>query len=561
MKKHDIESETPSKKISGNPIEIIEQRKAKELVIGFCGAVGCGIHNVHDSVKATFEKPYGYECVPILLSDVIQKIKGEISYSDEFERITKLQDAGNDLRKTRTTGLVEFAIAKIRSVKGVHKDPDGGENKPASPNERRIFLVDQLKHPDEVSLLKKIYGSSFYLFGVLSTQDDRVNRLKKSGMTDDQAHILIQRDEKEKLPHGQKVRDTIQHSDFFVRHSSHRNQECLASIQRFISLMLGEPIITPTPNEYAMYEAYSASLRSSCLSRQVGASIVNDNNHLISTGYNDVPSYNGGLYGRSNDASGERCFEKEEQCCFNDCHKLNMYQSVANDISSKVLPLYTQSKIANFLKKNSSDLMDKYEIKDLDKAQLLQHMSKMVAEKVEGDFSRDDLIEYLKKTKIKSLLEFSRSIHAEMEAILAAGRKSKSVVGGDLYCTTFPCHNCARHIIAAGISTVYYIEPYEKSLALDLHDDAITLLEDKQGCVKFLHFEGVAPGKYYGLFKMSSPRKKSDGSGEMIPFNHQDASPVMEKYLDSVVDYESVVVEKLREEQHEATQRVMEEAS
>lgn len=42
-----------------------------------------------------------------------------------------------------------------------------------------------------------------------------------------------------------------------------------------------------------------------------------------------------------------------------------------------------------------------------------------------------------------------------------------------LYSTTYPCHGCAKHIVAAGISEVVYYEPYPKSRALALHDDSI----------------------------------------------------------------------------------------
>ena len=44
-----------------------------------------------------------------------------------------------------------------------------------------------------------------------------------------------------------------------------------------------------------------------------------------------------------------------------------------------------------------------------------------------------------------------------------------------LFATTFPCHHCARHIVAAGIRRVVYVAPYAKSRAVDLHDDAIVL--------------------------------------------------------------------------------------
>src|ERR687891_1844503 len=74
---------------------------------------------------------------------------------------------------------------------------------------------------------------------------------------------------------------------------------------------------------------------------------------------------------------------------------------------------------------------------------------------------------------VKDLIEFSRSIHAEMTVLLNAARSAISPAETWLYCTTFPCHNCARHLVTAGVSRVYFIEPYVKSLAVDLHYDAI----------------------------------------------------------------------------------------
>ena len=67
------------------------------------------------------------------------------------------------------------------------------------------------------------------------------------------------------------------------------------------------------------------------------------------------------------------------------------------------------------------------------------------------------------------LIEFSRTVHAEMAAIVDAARRGVSVQDCNLYTTTFPCHECAKHIVAAGIRRVVYIEPYPKSQALSLH--------------------------------------------------------------------------------------------
>lgn len=50
-----------------------------------------------------------------------------------------------------------------------------------------------------------------------------------------------------------------------------------------------------------------------------------------------------------------------------------------------------------------------------------------------------------------------RSVHAEINAIIQAGKESK---GATLYCTHRPCINCSKAIIQAGIDKVVYIKPY-----------------------------------------------------------------------------------------------------
>lgn len=47
-------------------------------------------------------------------------------------------------------------------------------------------------------------------------------------------------------------------------------------------------------------------------------------------------------------------------------------------------------------------------------------------------------------------------VHAEQNAILNA--RGKSLEGCSIYVNLFPCHDCARNIIQAGIKKVYYID-------------------------------------------------------------------------------------------------------
>jgi cytidine deaminase len=111
-----------------------------------------------------------------------------------------------------------------------------------------------------------------------------------------------------------------------------------------------------------------------------------------------------------------------------------------------------------------------------------------------------------------------------MAAITDAAVRGVSVRDGTLYTTTFPCHLCARHIVAAGIRRVVYVHPYPKSLAAQLHEDAIAIdqAHPADHLVKFEPFVGVAPRAYLAVFT-AGRRKEPDG--DAVEFRRPEASP------------------------------------
>ena len=216
-----------------------------------------------------------------------------------------------------------------------------------------------------------------------------------------------------------------------------------------------------------------------------------------------------------------RCIHQEGRLCFNDLHKRKL-QVAVGAIIDRVL-----------------GEEDKELGKDGESIKL-------------HELKRKKLLDAIyKETRIKDLIEYSRSVHAEMDAIVSLAR-----VGGTglqdatLYTTTFPCHNCARHIVASGIMKVFYVEPYEKSLAKDLHDDAIAFeieesKDTKPKRVEFLHFEGVAPRQFHNLFRAIG--RKND-EGKFVPIRPQEAHKAVPEYLDGYQDFEVKAVEHLEEE-------------
>jgi deoxycytidylate deaminase len=359
--------------------------------------------------------------------------------------------AGNKIREiTEKNDIMALGAA------GAIADLRYEENKALlgrKPNKRRslplddtAFIVSTVRRPEEVTTLRRIYGSGFFLIGVNASREERERYLSEKGIVDDAAARLMETDAKEKLEYGQATRDAFEMADVFL------SGNYAGQVSRFLNLLFGCPTLTPTPEEQAMFMGYAASLRSGDLSRQVGAAIIDAHGDLISVGCNEAPKPGGGLYDPPTaEKASHRDLEKGEDS--NEREKENMADRIVAELGGGINARAARSSL-----------------------------------KAAGFFD---------------ITEFGRSVHAEMEALLACARSGRSARDAILYTTTFPCHNCTRHIIAAGIKKVIYVEPYAKSRASDLHSDAISVDREEQGKIPFLPFVGVAPRRYFDLFSLT----------------------------------------------------------
>lgn len=443
-------------------LETIRSRKLDEIFIGITGPIGSGTSLVCKTISECF-KTQGYEPhiikVSKLISDLTVKgLKKLDENKTKYERIKDLQTKGNSLRSDISPYIIAELVCKEIAQK--RKERIGEDYHSKTHDKRFVFIIDSLKNPNEIQFLKELYKSAFYLVGVLTTESICETRAIEKGLNNKEFQEVFEIDsgiDQNKL--GQQVRDSVQLSDIFIRNDLTSLDSLKIKINRFIDLILKNKVITPTVHETAMYHAYITGAKSACLSRQVGASITDEKGNIISTGCNDVPKPFGGLYSIEDEVD-YRCFNKGG-VCFNDKYKNNIYDELYNEF---------------------------------------------------GDGkNKEEFIKKVKKSRIKDLIEFSRAVHAEMDAIIKVSTRGGGGLlrNGILYCTTFPCHNCARHIVVAGISTVYYVEPYPKSLALKLHEDSISQdPKDSTDRVLFLSYEGVSPRKYSMLFARGSLKEE-----------------------------------------------------
>ncbi|MGR4069815.1 anti-phage dCTP deaminase [Billgrantia sp. C5P2] len=503
------ESETHSmKRRIFDEQERIAKTSTPEIVIALCGPLGTPLHEVAE----TFEKllagsDYNYTYVNVIR--LSEEIRREEKIPESEKSIKRLIEAGNSLRERTTNNiLAKLAVKKITIKRAALQEvsqQDGGDEKSAiepTVTVKTCHIIDSIKHIDELRLLRSIYGDMLHVVGVYSPVEMRIQKLEKIKSGQDVIHDLIDRDSGEEVHYGQSVGETFPLSDFFMRIDAGTDSQREKRARRFLDLMLGTKIITPTVAERAMYLAYSAARNSACLSRQVGAAITNRDGELLATGWNDVPKPFGGLY-ETKDASSsadddKRCWNVEGGHCFNDSEK---------------------TKIANAV------------------------VERLIEKKLVVEEKRQEAFEVIRKdSQLKTLIEFSRAVHAEMHALLNAGSSNGAQIkGGKLFVTTYPCHSCARHLVAAGISEVYFLEPYRKSLATKLHDDALTEQESDSKKVRIIPFDGVAPARYLSFFSPGmAGRKNKDGKLQL-----SSAFPVTAPSIEAIPTLEGLVVRSL----------------
>jgi deoxycytidylate deaminase len=467
-----------------------QQPHRPELIFALVGAAGTRLDDLAEALKREL-RAFNYEAVDIRLSDLLTNFHEWTPQSETSEsvRITHLQQIGNKFRERVKDGgaLARAAIVEVRKYRAA---VSGSPDLPASG---LAYVVRQLKHPDEVDLLRQVYGPSFLLIAGHAPHQKRVEDLadlmaRKESQPGQGWHYqpdalrVIEIDEKQDNDFGQDTRDTYPKADFFANLALAGGE---TEVSRFVDLLFGHPFRTPSPEEYAMYQASAVSLRSSDNSRQVGAAIVSltiengrkKNADVVAVGMNEVPRGGGGFY-----------WDKDSPDHRDQALLLLKDEDRAKEIKISAL----------------AELIDKMREQGW--------LGPAVSGETATNLARS-LVPTIRRTQFMNLGEFSRPVHAEMAALIDAARRGVAVNGLTMFVTTFPCHNCAKHIIAAGIRRVVYLEPYPKSRASLLHKEEIELEslkgEEQPDKVVFSAFSGIAPRQYRQLFSISERGARS----------------------------------------------------
>ncbi len=479
---------------------VVRDHVSNELIFAVVGHVGSGTTEIAKRLKAALENrqltggPFDVE---------ILKARGAISawatarkrplpggQDGDLGRVIGFQDLGDEMRAEDHAAVACALVAEIRKTRAGRQNGQLVADEAIVPDGvRRAYILDSIRHPAEVHLLRSLYQSAFTLIGVVADEEIRLQRLVKKyrDAGNERARQFMERDARAVEKHGQRVSDAFHLADFFLDNTQsqllkdqpNKHWTVPDQLARLIKLITHETVVRPTAAESAMYAAYGAQLRSSCLSRQVGAALADSRGVVVSTGTNEAPCAGGGVYlepdpGAPPQADGRCAFRSGEKFCASTREQNSVIESVVAALPAlQGLPV-------------------------------------------------EDVKLKLRNSRVGGLIEFSRAVHAEMDALLSAARRGVTVAGTRLFVTTYPCHYCARHVVAAGVDEVQFIEPYPKSQALKLHGDSITIdatnwePPSKSGTQVLFHpYTGVAPRMYERAFLKDRPLK-DDATGAFM---------------------------------------------
>ncbi|MBI5788119.1 MAG: AAA family ATPase [Candidatus Schekmanbacteria bacterium] len=329
------------------------------------------------------------------------------------------------------------------------------------------LVIECFRNPIEIEFLRDRYPH-FYLIALYAPEDQRRDRKKHEKEFDK----IDQRDKGEDNKHGQQVRKCVNQADIVIDNSMEWRtindaENFFSKVESYITL-LKEPYRAPTNMELNMHLAYSVSLLSSCIQRQVGAVITDFKDRVLSVGQNSPPTGQfpcidiySQCYRRIKKKEHLIELRQEFQYCPHCGYDLGITKEEINPktVEDNVF-------ICNSCNKNLLDILSGKE------------------------------------------LDFCRSLHAEENAILSNLSLQKTSDNLKMYVTTFPCMLCAKKIVNSGIKSVIFVEPYPIQEARDILMENNVMLKTFEG-VKSLSFNWIfrMRGKY--LKEKSRERQKN----------------------------------------------------
>jgi deoxycytidylate deaminase len=419
--------------------------------------------------------------------------------------------------------IVEILNDIIKAVKNVSRD---------NKNPTKI-VIDSLRVPLEIMFFKQRY-SAFYLIAV-----NREDRLREAVLSlhykQEYNEIKVLFNEEynggnRKEYFKKNIRECIEKADIHITHRSpsdttklnHNRKDTTSpyyswrmQLLKYVSLIEHPGLVTPSPEERSMQLAYAAKCNSGCISRQVGASITDENYSIKAIGWNNTPS------------GQTPCLIRNAETLLN---------ATAEEIDREI----KKEKALDRIAERELELQDRpnpeliaftpYERTNEDFKKALNDNFKNQVETNRALLKGRNVC-FCFKTQQNSISEgknqvHTRSLHAEESAFLQITKYGGvGIRGGKLFTTASPCELCAKKAYQLGITVIYYLDPYP-----GISQKQILSTGSKKPEVRL--FNGAIGSAYHWLYEPLMPYK--DEMSLLLGQNIQDLASIQKEKISSL---------------------------
>lgn len=372
------------------------------------------IRDLHEKFKIITNK---YSCKLKVTSDDGEKEITANAYACLWQHIANVIRRNGDIKCVDEKSENMFHLARRANdfIKAIRKYNN-------ERNQNTLICIDAFRNPYEAQYFKDRY-SAFYLISINTEDSERRRRL--GSLTNEQVDSLDALEYPTKIKGidkftNQNMAACIELSDIHVHNPYSTTKErfyLTEQLVKYVTLIKHPGLITPTHIERCMQVAYNAKLNSGCLSRQVGATVTDENYSIKSVGWNEVP-------------------EGQVPCNLRDIDDLNINKDY--------------------------DIFSVFEIEDEKfSGQIHQKCIDLKKMDLQGrcyQYCFKDVYTNMKKEKNQV---HTRALHAEENAFLQLAKYGGSgIKDGNLFTTASPCELCSKKAYQLGIKNIYYIDPY-----------------------------------------------------------------------------------------------------
>jgi hypothetical protein len=155
-----------------------------ELFFGIVAPIGVDTKFIVEAISKSLSA-VGYSATHVKLTELMKSVPTSVEikqsppedrYRSHIEYANEVRDLFSNSGDNKDDGDAALAQLAIAGIRQARKQNSTNEE---TPKEKHAYILDQFKRPEEVRIIRKVYGRLFVLFSIHASVSNRKKVLKR----------------------------------------------------------------------------------------------------------------------------------------------------------------------------------------------------------------------------------------------------------------------------------------------------------------------------------------------------------------------------------------------